>query len=109
MKFSLIGSLLGAVAASACCIGPVLFALAGVGAFGAAAGAMEPYRPLLLGGTWFMLAVSVVAAYRPGRKTCEADGSCKSPSRRRERTVVWLVAGIVALLGASPLYIGYLL
>lgn len=109
MKFTLIGSLLGAVAASACCIGPVVFALAGVGAFGAAAGAMEPYRPLLLGGTWLMLGVSVVAVYRPGRKSCEADGSCKPPSRRRERTMVWLVAGLVALLSAFPLYIGYLL
>ncbi len=42
-----VGSVLSALLASLCCIGPVVFALIGAGSLGFAA-AFEPYRPYLL-------------------------------------------------------------
>ena len=40
-----IGGMGAALVASACCIGPVAFSLIGVGALGASAVKLEPYRP----------------------------------------------------------------
>ena len=42
---SLTGAVLSAVAASACCIGPLAFAMLGLGGAGFLV-AMEPYRPI---------------------------------------------------------------
>jgi len=39
-----VGSVLGAILASACCIGPVILGAVGVGSLGEAA-ALAPYRP----------------------------------------------------------------
>lgn len=39
-----VGGIAAAVVASACCIGPVAFSVIGVGAFGASAVRLEPYR-----------------------------------------------------------------
>jgi hypothetical protein len=48
-----------ALAASACCIGPVVFSLLGVGALSAASLKLVPYRPWFIGFT--ILLVGVVA------------------------------------------------
>ena len=50
------GSVVAAVAASACCLGPVLLSLVGAGAFGAAAVRLEPLRPIFLAFTGALLA-----------------------------------------------------
>lgn len=63
---TLAGSVVTALAASACCIGPVVFTLLGLG--GAAfAVALEPYRPVFIGVTTLLLGSGFYLVYRRPR------------------------------------------
>jgi mercuric ion transport protein len=99
---TVVASVLAAAAASACCIGPVVAAVLGAGALGAASTRLEPYRPWLLGVTVVLLGAGFVSAYR--REAECADGSCAPASRRSARIVLWIAAVVVALLTAFPYY-----
>ncbi len=96
-----LGAVGAAVAASACCIGPVL--LGGLGLGGAALGAaLEPWRPWLLGITAVLLGVAFYRVYRVQPQAC-VDGTCETPrSRRGARLAVWLAAVLASTAGAYP-------
>jgi hypothetical protein len=103
------GAIGAAVAASACCMTPVLFSLLGAGTLGASAITLEPYRPWLLGLTAVLLGVAFFSAYRPvAVDTCQ-DGACARRSMRTRKFLVWIAAAIVTLLVTFPYYISYLL
>lgn len=105
-----VGSVLAAVAASACCLGPVVFSMIGAGALGAAAVKLEPYRPWFLGLTGVLLAAGLYTAYRPGaRQACSADGSCTSSSRRAARIILWVAIVLVGLVATFPYYVKFLI
>lgn len=95
-------SVIAAGVASACCLGPVVLVLLGVGAFGASLAALEPYRPVLLAITMALLGVAFYSAYRP------AGGVCTQASRRRARISVWLAALLVVVLVTFPYYVEFL-
>ena len=97
-------SVVAAVVASACCIGPVVFVLLGAGAFGASLASLERYRPIFLTVTTAFLAFAFYAAYRP----VEDCGVCEPSSRRRGRIIVWVAAFMVAVLVAFPYYVRFL-
>lgn len=107
---TLVGSVVTALAASACCIGPVVFALLGTG--GAAfAIALEPYRPVFIGMTALLLGGAFYFVYRrsPGEQ-CGPDSTCPAPSRRIDlKVLVWVVSMIVLAVLAFPYYVNYLL
>ncbi len=107
MKAAL-GSVGAAVAASACCIGPVVFSLLGAGALSAASTRLEPYRPWFIGTTVALLGGAFYAAYRPvpANAACE-DGTCAPTSRRTAKILVWIAAVLAAVLVTFPYYIGY--
>jgi mercuric ion transport protein len=97
----------GALGASACCIGPVLFSLLGAGALGAASVRLEPYRPWLIGFTVLLVGVAFYGAYRPTTaEPCE-DAVCTPRSKRTAKMLVWIVAAIAAVLIAFPYYVGW--
>lgn len=98
----------GAVGASACCIGPVVFSLLGAGAFGVAAVQLEPYRPWFVGLTILLVGLTFYGAYRPAPAEACQDGVCTPRSRRTAKRLAWLVAAIAALLIAFPYYVGWL-
>ena len=101
-----IGSVVAALAASTCCIGPVVLSAIGAGALGAAASKLAVYRPWLLGLTTVLLGGAFYAAYRPdAAASCEADGACHPTSRRAARIVLWVVTAIVLLLVTFPYYV----
>lgn len=100
---AVVGSVVAAVAASVCCIGPVVAAAIGAGALGAASTQLEPYRPWFLGLTAILLGTAFVTTYRRGPATC-ADGSCAPSSRRTAKIVLWIAAVLVALLATFPYY-----
>ena len=60
---SLGGAVAAAIAASACCVGPLLFALLGLGGAGALV-ALEPYRPLFTAVTVLLLGIGWYLTYR---------------------------------------------
>lgn len=103
---TIFGTIGAAVAASACCLGPVVFSAFGAGALGAAAVGLEPYRPIFLVLTAALLGGAFYTAYR--RKDGCADGACQPRSTRAARVVVWIVAVLVLLLVTFPYYIEYL-
>ncbi len=96
-----LGTALGAaLAASACCLGPLV--LAGLGVGGAAAfSGLTAYRPFLLGATGLALASAFHFAYR--RPAC-ASGACatEGPRRKKVRIALWSAIVLTALVAASP-------
>ena len=99
-KSSLAAAVVSAVAASACCVGPLAFGTLGLGGAGLLV-AMEPYRPLFAVATLGLLAVGFFVTYRPPAQA--DDCGCESP--RTHRTGRWLLWGatLVAVLAlASP-------
>ena len=98
-------SVIAAIAASVCCIGPIVAVGLGFSATGLAA-AFEPVRPYLLGLTFLLLSFAFYRAYRRAEENC-ATGVCERPvSRRAQMLVLWLGAAIVVLFAAFPYYSG---
>jgi mercuric ion transport protein len=102
-----IGIIGSALAASACCIGPVAFSLLGAGALGASAVKLEPYRPWFIAFTLVFVGLAFYSAYRPVSAAECADGSCTPRSRRPARVLAWLAAVTAVVLIAFPYYIGW--
>ncbi|MFQ5709704.1 MAG: mercuric transporter MerT family protein [bacterium] len=90
------GSILSALLASLCCIGPVVFSIIGAGSLGFAA-AFEPYRPYLLVLTVLFLGAGFYFTYRKREVKCE-DGTCKVESASTLNKVVLWMAAVVALV-----------
>ena len=73
------GGILGALAASACCILPlVLFSLGIGGAWIGNLTALAPYKPLFLAATAGMLGYGFYVVYRKPTAAC-AEGACARP------------------------------
>lgn len=105
-KVALGGAIVAAVAASLCCILPLIAAVAGFTGF-AASQFFERWRPYLLAATFGLLAVGFYFAYRP-REACEAGSVCeRTPAGRWNRAVLWLVAVLVVVLAGFPYYSGW--
>ena len=98
-------SVVAAIAASACCIVPVVFVMLGAGAFGASLASLERYRPIFLAMTAALLGVAVYSAYRP-MDAC--DAGCSPIARRRARITVWLASVLVVALVSFPYYVTFL-
>lgn len=101
----LVGAILAAIAASVCCVGPLL--LLGLGAGGAWVGnltAMEPFRPYLMGITLVLLGYAFYSIYsKPKAEACEPGSYCANPkSEKINKISLWIVAILVLGLLAVP-------
>lgn len=105
---SLAGAMLSAVAASACCIGPLAFAMLGLSGAGFLV-AMEPYRPLFTVVTLGLLGVGFYTTYRPSPATLD-DCKCELPTTKRlGHWMLWGASCVALLALVSPSLIPYLL
>ncbi len=96
-----VGSVLSALLASLCCIGPVVFALIGAGSLGFAA-AFEPYRPYLLALTLLFLGTAFYFTYRKREIQCE-DGTCKVKSADKwHKIFLWIAAAFAVIFMFFP-------
>ncbi|RMG10757.1 MAG: mercury transporter MerT [Deltaproteobacteria bacterium] len=101
------GSVLTAFLASACCIGPLVLALLGLGGSGLLL-KFEPYRPYFTALTVLLLGLGFYFAYRPvkrpaGQAAQGAQCDCPAPSSRRTgRILLWVATGLVAIFLAFP-------
>lgn len=89
----LLGAILGAVAASACCVLPALLGIAGASTLGLGS-ALAPSRPYLMGLTFVLLGLGFYFTYRTGPGEGCSDGECRreSPrSKRLSRALLWVV------------------
>lgn len=99
------GAVVAAIAASLCCVGPLLFALLGLGAFGAAS-VFESGRPYLL--AFAVLAVSF-GFYRSyfQKESCAPGEACATkPANRFNRIFLWAASFAVLTFALSPYFAG---
>jgi copper chaperone CopZ len=97
-----------ALAASACCVGPLVFVVLGLGAFGAAA-ALETARPYLLGAAVLLLAFGFYRTYFRRAEACAPGEHCSTPGVSRvSRVSLWLATAAVVAFALSPYYAGTL-
>ncbi len=104
---TLAGALAAAFAASACCIGPLVLTLIGIGG-AASALALEPYRPYLLILTGALLGGAFYVTYRRPARSCGPGKACEMPKANRAgRVLLWVVTLVVILAATFPYYSGY--
>ncbi len=102
-KATLGGSLLAAITASLCCIGPLVAVVLGAGGFAASA-VFEKWRPLFLGVTFALLAVAWYLTYRKPKAACEEGSTCATkPVAKWNRIVLCLATVIVLVTAALPI------
>lgn len=90
------GGILGALAASSCCILPlVLFSLGISGAWIANFTALAPYKPYFAAGTIALLGYGYYLVYARPMRAC-ADGSCTRPlPNRLVKSALWIATALV--------------
>lgn len=103
-RLAAVGGILGAIAASTCCVLP--FALFTLGVSGAWVGnltALEPYQPYFIAVTVAFLAYGYYAVYWKAKKACAEGTYCASPkSTRFTRIGLWTATVLVILAYAFP-------
>lgn len=103
------GVVASAVAASVCCLGPLLLLALGVsGAWIGTLSAFEPYRPLFAVVTVGLLAVAFYRVYRkPVAEACAPGGYCADAKAERINKVsLWTVTVVAAAMLAAPSLLG---
>jgi mercuric ion transport protein len=110
---SVTGAIIAAFASSACCLGPLVFAVLGIGGAGLLV-KLTPYRAPLAAVTIAFLATGFFLAYRQPRVAAVGadDGpacACELPRANRVgRVMLWVATIAVAGLLSFPYLAGYL-
>ena len=105
-RLAMVGGLLSAIAASACCWLPLL--LISLGLSGAAVGAVfERYRPILLIVAFALLGVAFYFAYRKQATgdCCDSGEAKGAPMRSLSRAMLWVVTAATIAFALFPNYI----
>jgi mercuric ion transport protein len=91
------GSILGALAASSCCIVPlILFSLGIGGAWIGNLTALAPYKPLFVAGTAGLLGYGFYLVYWKPRRACAEGTTCARPiSNRLVQLALWIATALV--------------
>lgn len=101
-KATLGGSVLAAITASLCCIGPLVAVLLGASGFAASA-VFEKWRPVFLGLTVVLLALAWYLTYRKPKAACEEGSVCATkPVAKWNKVVLWFATGVVLVTAAFP-------
>lgn len=102
-RVAAVGGLIGAVAASSCCILPlVLFMLGISGVWIGNLAALEPYQPYFLAATAAFLGVGYRLAYRRQNAACADGQACARPLPNRIiKLALW---SATAIAGAAVVF-----
>jgi len=101
--------MLAAIAASLCCITPVLAVLGGLGSIASTFSWLDPLRPYLIGFTAIVLGYAFYNAYKPEKEgdlecACEDDESPAKKNFINSKAFLWVVTGVSILMFAFPSY-----
>ncbi|NPT54436.1 mercuric transporter MerT family protein [Paraburkholderia elongata] len=102
---SLLAGAAAAFGASACCAGPLLLVVLGVGgAWGSRLTALQPFQPLFVAISVAFFAVAFRRLYARSEE-CAVGKACAVPSaRHRQRIIFWVVMPAALALMSFPLY-----
>jgi len=94
---------LAAILASTCCLGPlVLVALGFSGAWIGNLTALEPYRPIFIGGALIALFFAWRSIFRPAQ-ACKPGNVCAIPQvRTTYKLIFWVVSALVLIALGFP-------
>ncbi|AAZ97292.1 putative mercuric transport protein [Thiobacillus denitrificans ATCC 25259] len=103
-RLPLIGGAIAAVAASLCCVGPLVLVMLGIGgAWVANLAVLEPFRPYFLGAAVIALFFAWKKIYRAPAAACTPASLCAMPQTNRVyKMMFWVVAALVALALIFP-------
>lgn len=105
------GGILGALAASTCCILPLLlFSLGISGAWIGQLTALSAYQPIFIVFTVSCLGYGYWLVYRKPRNLCDEGAACARPlPNRLVKFMLWLATALVALALAWPVIVPLIL
>lgn len=106
-KLALGGAMAAAFGAALCCIGPVLFALLGLGAFSAAS-VFASLRPYLLAVAVLALAFGFYRVYFRREECAPGEACATKPVSKINRAALWVALFVVVAFALSPYYVGYI-
>lgn len=102
------GAAVAAIVASLCCVGPVLFAVLSLGAFGAAS-LFEAARPYLLAVAVLLLAVGFYWSYFRKQEAGTPGLACATKTvNRTGRAGLWIASVVVIAFALTPYYVGHI-
>ena len=101
-----VSSIISAFIASICCVGPLVFALLGIGGAGLLV-KFEPYRPYFMTVTFALLGAGFYFTYRKPKTAAAVEGGpeCACPAPRANRAgkvMLWVATVLVAIFLAFP-------
>lgn len=105
-----VGGIVGALAASSCCIVPLLLFSLGIG--GAWIGnltALAPYKPLFVTGAAGVLGYGFYLVYWKPRRACADGAACARPIRNRLVQVALWIATVLVIAAFAFDYVAPLL
>jgi mercuric ion transport protein len=96
-RLAAVGGVLGALAASSCCIVPlILFSLGIGGAWIGNLTALAPYKPLFVAGTAGLLGYGFYLVYWKPKRACADNAACARPiPSRLVQLALWLATVLV--------------
>ena len=106
------GGILGAIAASSCCVVPLLLFSLGIGgAWIANLAALAPYKPLFVATTAGLLGYGFYSVYWKPQRACAADDACARPlPNKLVKTGLWIATALVVIAFAfdyiAPMLLG---
>ncbi len=105
------GGILGAIAASSCCILPlVLFSLGISGAWIGNLTALYPYKPYFITFTLALLAYGFYLTYRKAGTSCADGAACARPLPNRiVKIALWAATALIIAAILFPYAVPYLL
>ena len=98
------GGVLGALAASTCCVIPLaLFSMGISGAWIGQLTALAPYKPIFIAITLGFLAYGYWLVYREPNRACADGAACTRPlPNRLVKSALWVSSALIALAFAWP-------
>jgi mercuric transport protein len=109
-SWGLFGAVGSAIAASVCCLGPlVLLALGVSGAWITHLTRLEPYRPIFAAMALIFLGFAFYSVYRrPKAESCPVEKPCAHPgAKRKYRTTLWIALVLILGLLIFPYAVPY--
>lgn len=102
---SVVAGAAAAIGASACCVGPLVLVLLGVGGvWGSRLVALQPYQPYFMAAAVAFFGFAYYRLYmRPAE--CAPGDTCAVPdTRKRQKMLFWAVSVVALALMSTPLY-----